>query len=318
MKRISLLTLTFIAAVFFAACGGAADNKPVAKNAPAANAYANANAAAKPVAAAPTKEALMTLEKSGWEAWKNRDAKWIEDNYWDKGFNLGGTGRADKAAMIKSYATQKCDIKSYSLSDDKLQMAGPDVAILTFKGMQDATCDGKKSPANVWSLSVYVRDGEKWKAAYYGEAPVADPKAPPAKSSAKKDESKPAAVQPDTATAALMAVETKAWESWKAKDAKALEDFAGKDMVSLSYSEGWTPRDVTLKRWADPSCEIKAVSLSDPASVAFNNDYAMLTFKSQVDGKCGGESVPTEWGGTIYGKEGSAWKALVTFSMPTS
>ncbi len=316
MKRICLLSLLMIAAALLAGCGGAADNKPVAKNVAAAN----ANAVAKPVAAAPTKETLMTLEKSGWEAWKMRDAKWTEDNYWDKGFNLGGTGRTDKAAMIKSYATQKCDIKSYALSDDKMQMAGQDVAILTYKGAQDATCDGKKSPANVWSLAVYVREGEKWKAAFYGEAPVIDPKAPAAKPSApaKKDESKAAEVKPDTATEALLAVETKAWEAWKAKDAKGLEDFAGKDMVSLSYTEGWTDRGATLKRWADPSCNIKSVSLTEPASVVFNSEYAMLTFKSKVDGKCGSESVPTEWGATVYGKEGGAWKALTTFSLPAS
>ena len=318
MKRISLITFALAGATILAGCGAPAENKPAATN---ANANA-ANTPTKPVAAAPTKDALMTLEKAGWEAWKTRDVKWTEDNYSDKGFNLGPTGRTDKATMIKMATTQKCDIKSYSLSDDKMQMAGPDVAILTFKGAQDATCDGKKSPANVWSASVYVREGDKWKAAFYAEAPVVDPKAAPAKSApaapAKKDEAKPADAKPDAATDALMAVETKAWDAWKNKDAKGLDDFAAKDMVSLSSTDGWTDRAVTLKRWSDPSCDIKSFKLTDGASVAYNNDYAMLTFKSTVDGKCGTESVPPEWGATLYAKEGGVWKALMTMGLPAS
>ena len=320
MKRITVISMTLAAAAIFAACGApAGNNSPAGNNANAGNSNANT---AKPVAAAPTKEALMTIEKAGWEAWKTRDAKWTEDNYWDKGFNLGGTGRTDKATMIKMTATQKCDIKSYTLSDDKMQMAGPDVALLTYKAAQDATCDGKKSPANVWSAAVYVREGEKWKAAFYAEAPVVDPKAAPAKPAAaapaKKDEAKPADAKSDPATDALLAVETKAWEAWKNKDAKGLDDFAGKDMVSLDASAGWTPRDVTLKRWADPTCNIKTVKLTDAASVAYNSDYAMLTLKATVDGKCGTESVTPEWDATVYGKEGGAWKALMTMGVPAS
>ena len=320
MKRNSLIILTLFTAALFAACGAPANNKPAATNANAAN-PANANAA-KPVAAAPTKEALMTLEKSGWEAWKTRDAKWAVENYSDKGFNLVGNGRTDKAAMIKSMETQKCDIKSYALSDDKMQMAGPDVAFLTFKAIQDGTCDGKKVPAAVWSASVYIREGDKWKAAFYAEAPVVDPKAAPAKPAAaapaKKDAAKPAETKPDAATEALMAVETKAWEAWKNKDAKGLDDFAAKDMVSLSSAEGWTARDVTLKRWSDPSCNVKSLSLTDPASTAWGSDYAILTFKATVDGKCGTETLTPEWNATIYAKEGGAWKALMTMGIPAS
>ena len=103
MKNILKVAAFAAAALTFAACGAPAGNAP-ANNSAAPNTNANT---AKPVAAAPTKEALMTLEKSGWEAWKTRDAKWTEDNYSDKGLNLGATGRSDKAALVKSYTTQK-------------------------------------------------------------------------------------------------------------------------------------------------------------------------------------------------------------------
>lgn len=316
MRTLKLFTLTFLLPAIFTACGAPTGNTT---SAPSNANSTNANSS-KPAAAVPTKEALMAIENAGWEAWKVRDAKWIEENYSDKGFNLGSTGRIDKATMIKMTTTQKCDIKSYSLSDDKLQMAGPDVAILTFRASQDATCDGKKSPAAVWSVSVYVRDGDKWKAAFYSESPVVDPKAPSGHATlAKKDASAPSGdAKPDAATEALMTVETKAWEAWKAKDLNALDAFAGKDLVALSATEGWTDRAASLKRWSDPSCDIKAVKLSDAAGTFWGADYAILTFRSAVEGNCGGQTLPPEWGATIYGKENGTWKAILTLGITAS
>lgn len=315
MKRIQLTVLTLVAAAFIAACGGAADNKPAA-NTNAANANA-ANTATKPVAAAPTKDALMTLEKAGWEAWKNRDAKWTEENYSDKGVNLGSTGRTDKAAMIKAFTTQKCEIKSYSLSDDQMAMVGPDVAVLTFKGAQDATCDGKKSPANVQAASIYAREGDKWKAVFYAETPVIDPKAPPAKPAApaKKTEAKKEEAKPDAATEAVLAIEKKIWEAWKAKDSKGLEDVLGKDFMFYG-GEGRRDRATILKAWAtENKCEIKSYTLTDAMSVSFAKDVTLLTYRGGADGTCEGKPVPTEWYASIYTKEGDTWKEAFGMSV---
>ncbi len=310
MKRISLITITAAAAALFAACGApAGNNAPAANNANAANA-ANANTA-KPVAAAPTKEALMTMEKAGWEAWKNRDAKWTQENYSDKGLNLGTSGRTTKAEMIKAMPTQKCDVKSYTLTDDQMQMVGPDVAVLTFKGAQDAICDGKKSPANVYSSSIYIREADKWKAMFYAETPVVDPKAPPQKAAAppKKDEAKKEDSKPDAATDAVLALEKKIWEGWKAKDGKAFEDVMGKDFNFVD-SMGRTDRATTIKHWStENKCEVKSYSLSDAASISIAKDVTLLTYKGAADGKCEGQPIPTEWYASIYTKEGESWKA---------
>lgn len=308
MKRNILITISLVAAALFAACGAPADNKPAANtNANAAN--ANANSAAKPVAAAPTKEALMTLEKAGWEAWKNRDAKWTQENMSDKGVNLGASGRSDKAAAVKSYTDQKCEIKSYTLSGEQMQMVGPDVAILTFDGAQDATCDGKKSPANVHSASIYIREGDKWKAAFYAETPAVDPKAPPKPAPAKKEEAKKEEAKPEAATDAVLAIEKKIWEAWKAKDGAALEAILAKDFAFVS-GDGRGDRATVIKNWStDNKCEIKSVSLTDAMSVSIAKDVTLLTYKGGADGKCEGQAVPTEWYAAVYSKEGEAWKA---------
>ncbi len=308
MKRFTFIVLTLAFAAFFAACGAPAGNKPAANN---ANTNGNANAnTAKPVAAAPTKDALMTMEKAGWEAWKNRDAKWTVENMSDKGVNLGTSGRMDKAAAVKSYTEQKCEIKSYTLSDDQMQMVGPDVAVLTFKGAQDAVCDGKKAPANVHSASIYIREGDKWKAAFYAETPAVDPKAPPAKpaASAKKDEAKKEEAKPDAATDAVLAIEKKIWEAWKAKDGKALEDVLGKEFFFYG-GEGRSDRATTIKNWStDNKCEVKSYTLSDAMSASIAKDVTLLTYKGGADGKCDGQPIPTEWYVSVYTKEGEAWK----------
>lgn len=304
MNRICLITITLAAAALFAACGAPAGNAPAANNATAAN------TAAKPAAAAPTKEALMTMEKAGWEAWKNRDAKWMVDNASDKYVGYSSTGRMDKAAAVKTYTDQKCEIKSYTLSDDQMQMVGPDVAVLTFKSAQDYTCDGKKGPANVNSSSIYVREGDKWKAAFYAETAVVDPKAPPKPAApAKKDEAKKEEAKTDAATDAVLAVEKKIWEAWKTKDAKTLEDVLAKDFV-FTGGTGRRDRATILKEWAtENKCEVKSYWLSDAASASLAKDVTMLTYKGGGDGSCEGQPITTEWYVSIYTKDGDAWKA---------
>lgn len=303
MKTVYLLCLIVCTVIFAASCGAPASNAPAN-----ANAGSNANAnAAKPVAAAPTKEALMTMEKAAWEAWKNRDAKWTQENASEKYVGFGSTGRMDKAASIKSYTDQKCDIKSYALTEDQMQMVGPDVAILTFRGAQDYTCDGKKGPANVHAASMYVREGDKWKAVYYGETPVIDPKAPP-KPPAKKDEAKADEAKPDAATEALLVVERKAWEAWKNKDAKGLEEVLGKDFVFLN-GYGRMDQAATIKAWAtENKCEVKTYFISDAKSVSLTPTVSLMTFKGGGDGTCEGTPIMTEWAAGVYMKDGETWR----------
>ncbi len=317
MKRIGLITFTLTAAALFAACGAPAGNAPAANN----SKTAPANAAAKPAAAAPTKEALMTLEKGGWEAWKNRDTKWSEENYSAKGVGFSSTGRQDKAAMIKAMADAKCDIKSYSLSDDNMRMIGPDVAVLTFKGTQDGTCDGKKVPAAVWASSVYIREGDKWKALIYMENPVVDPNAkpgppaPPA-TAAKKEEAKPADAKPDALTDALMAVEKAGWDAWVARDAKGIESIMGKDFMYVS-GKGPLDRAAAIKNWADPKCEGLAYTFHDPASISLSADVALVTYHAATKGKCDGVAMPAGfWVASFSQKEGGAWKNAFYTDIP--
>jgi len=315
MKRTSFILITLVAAAMLAACGAPAGNTGT-NNANAGNAgNSNANAA-KPVAAAPSKETLMTMEKAAWEAWKNRDAKWMTENASDKYVGFSAGTRVDKAASIKSYE-QKCEIKNYTLSEDHLQMVGPDVAVLTFRGAQDYTCDGKKGPAEVHASSFYVREGDKWKAAFYAETPIVDPKAPPKPPAvaAKKDAAKAEEAKPDAATDALLTQEKKIWEAWKMKDPKALEDVLGKEFTFLQGS-GLADRATIVKMWGENKCDVKSYALNDAQSVSLTPTVSLLTFKGGGEGTCEGQPIMTEWYGALYMKEGEAWKPAFAMSLP--
>lgn len=316
MKRITLFAIALVVSVLLSACQPPATNS----SANSSNAVNTANTnASNSTAAAPTRENLMTMEKAGWEAWKNRDVKWSEDNYSDKVMNISATGRVDKAAAIKAFTEQKCEIKSYSLSDDQLQMVGPDVAVLTFRAAQDYVCDGKKGPSAVQSASVYVREGEKWKAAFYGETPVVDPKAaakPPA--AMKKGAPTPNEAKPDASTEALLTVEKKTWEAWKNKDAKSLQDTLNKDFIFVS-EQGRMDLAATIKAWAtENKCDIKSYWLSDARSAALTSNVSLMTFRGGGEGTCEGQPITTDWYGALYIKQGDVWRPAFGMGVPTA
>jgi hypothetical protein len=315
MKKMILFAAPIVAAAFIVGCGGMAENKPVAANTNAAT--TNTNAAKPPTAAAPTKDALMALEKSAWEAWKTKDTKFWDGYLSDKFVGFGPNGRIDKAGSIKLNEDSKMEVKSYALSDDQMQMLGADAAMLTFKATQDYTNNGKPGPKEVWSASIYVRDGDKWKEAYYNEAPVADPKAPPAKPAKPATDTKPAAdAKPaDPGTEALLTVEKKGWDAWKARDQKAIEPLLTNDLSSLDAS-GRYDKAGTLKLWFDTKCEIKSYSLTNPWSASMTKDMSILLFDAATDGSCGGQPIGSTHATSVYVKDGDAWKLAFTLNVP--
>jgi len=187
-------------------------------------------------------------------------------------------------------------------------MVGPDLAVLTMRGTQDYTCDGKKGPTDVRATSMYVREGDKWKALFYAETPTVDPKAPPKPIPAKKEEAKKEEPKSDSATDALMAVETKTWEAWKSKDAKALEETLGKDYSFLAAS-GHMDRAGTIKAWTtENKCDVKSIWLSDGKAVSISPTVSIMTFKGGGEGTCEGTAIMTEWYVGAYEKVGETWK----------
>ncbi len=306
MKTITKFLFVALAAVILAACGGSAGNKS------AANAN---NTAAGPNDAPPTAEALMALEKSAYEACKNKDAKFWGSFLANSFVGFGTAGRLDKAAAIKEYGGTDCDVKSYSLSDEKMTQLGDNVAFVTYKTNINATCAGQKVPVNAMASGVYVRSNGQWKGAFHAETPVPDAKVSPAPAKKEQAETKPAA---DAAPVdPFITMEQKAWDAWKNKDAAALEAYAGKDLVAIAPDGKRSDRATALKSWTeDNKCEINSISLTDGARTSLGKDLLLVTYKAAVDGTCDGQPVPTVWNATIYINDAGGWKAAMLHEVP--
>lgn len=319
-RSILFILVALAAAIVFAACGNAINNK-----APNTN-TGNSNTG-KSASAAPTKEALVALENKAFEAWKNKDGKYFEgflaDNF--VGFSSKGA-RVGKADALKEIAESKCDVKSYSFADEKITPVDADTAVLTLKATSDYTCDGKKQDPDTWSATVYTRSGDTWKAVYHNEIPITDPKAAPAKPADDKTApaAKPADTKPvveekpaDPVTESLLASVKKGWEAWKGRDAAAFENIVTKDIVVIDPAGQRHDKAAAIKSWTEPKCDIKSYSLTDASGLSLSKTAGLLTVKGSADGSCEGMgTLGTIWGTYVLVKDGDNWKAAMIFETP--
>lgn len=116
---------------------------------------------------------VISAEKQLWEAWKNKDFEPFKQNLAADSVmvDMGGIvyGK-DKAVDMLSKTP--CDVKSYALSDTKVDWIDKNTALLTYKADSDATCGGQKSPPSVYASSIWVSKGGKWQAAFHQETPI--------------------------------------------------------------------------------------------------------------------------------------------------
>lgn len=310
MAKIRFFVLAASAALVFTGCAG---------NTPTKNAN-GANVAEKTAPAAPAKDALVTLEKSAYEAWKSKDAKFWDTHLWDKFVGYGSSGRLDKALATKEYTGADCEIKSYALSDEQMEPLGNDAALITYKTNVHGICGGQEIPANSWAASVYVRDGDKWKGAFHAEAPIVDPKAAQTKPVNKKEAPKKGEAKPadrDAGADAMLAVEKTVWEAWRAHDAKRLEDLTVRDISFINiFGTYFATKADALKDWAGTGCDVKSVSVTDAAGTMLSSTVGILTFKGAADGTCYGQKVGPIWGTSVYVKDGDAWKWAFGINVP--
>ena len=118
-----------------------------------------------------TEAQIIALEKAGWEAWKNKDAKWFQENMTEDLVQATSDGVFTKADVIKALPTD-CDVKSVSLADFKFVTLGKDVALLNYTAKQDGVCAGKRLAPQVRVTVNYVKRGGRWLEAMYMETPV--------------------------------------------------------------------------------------------------------------------------------------------------
>ena len=127
----------------------AADQKEDPKKDDKATANANTATAPAPakLVADPITDALMAAERSVWEAWKNKDAKEIEDLTAKEitFVNIFGTYFANKADALRDWTGATCDVTSFTLTDGVGTAVSPTVGILTLTGSVKGTAAARTS-----------------------------------------------------------------------------------------------------------------------------------------------------------------------------
>ena len=120
-----------------------------------------------------TKAQLIKMEKQAWESWKNSNGSYFQSYLADTAVGVRASGTFDKAQMVKAFSSGSCEVRSVSLDDFKLVMPQGKTAILTYKAVQDANCDGVIVPSTVWASTVLIKKNGNWLATFHQETPAA-------------------------------------------------------------------------------------------------------------------------------------------------
>ncbi len=326
MRKLSILLITLAAALFVACPAGT-------------ETVTNTNTAEPEKTLEAT---IAELDKAAGEAWAKKDGKFFETFLTDNFVGNGAAGRSDKAIVVKSISESPCEIKSAETTDGKLTEIADGVALYTGKENVDGTCDGKEVPDGYFS-TLYVKDGDTWKAAYYQsrEIPPAAAAAKPAEGAdkpedaaeeAKKDE-KPAAdtaakkeeaapmkpnIQNDEETAkALTEIEKGFWEAWAKKDTKVFEDGLAANFSEIA-DNGYMDRAAAIKIIGEHKCEVTSTGLSDAMATKVTDSIYIFTYQGKAAGTCDGKPMPDapSHTTTIYMKDGDKWKPVFHMGTP--
>ena len=126
---------------------------------------------AKPAKAdksAPSESTITDLEKSAWEAYKNKQADAFKALMSKEYYGVYAEGVKTLDTELADMA--KSDLRDYSFSDIKVVFPHPKMAVMTYKAKVQATADGKDVSGTYNSGSVWVQQGGKWVGAFHTES----------------------------------------------------------------------------------------------------------------------------------------------------
>ena len=123
---------------------------------------------AKAGRSAANESTITDLEKSAWEAYKNKQADAFKALMSKDYYGVYAEGVKNLDAEVTDMA--KSDLREYSFADVKVAFPHPKVAVLTYKATVQASADGKDISGTYNCGSVWIQHGEKWVGAFHSEA----------------------------------------------------------------------------------------------------------------------------------------------------
>jgi hypothetical protein len=120
--------------------------------------------------AAASETTISDMEKSAWEAYKNKQADAFKALFSSDYCGVYADGIKTLDAEVADMT--KTDLRDYSFADVKVMFPHPKVAVITYKATQHATSGGKDMSGTYNSGSVWVQQGGKWVGAFHTETKV--------------------------------------------------------------------------------------------------------------------------------------------------
>lgn len=112
---------------------------------------------------------IISLEKRGFEAWKNKDKKFFQDTLLEESLALYSSGVATKEQWTQVNIDANCTVKSYAMDNIKVTMVNKETALLTYRYTHDTVCKGKQEPSPVWASTLFVKRGKNWLQIFHQE-----------------------------------------------------------------------------------------------------------------------------------------------------
>ncbi|CAN7484466.1 nuclear transport factor 2 family protein [Pararhizobium sp. LjRoot255] len=121
--------------------------------------------------AMPTKDEIVALEKSYWDAMKAKDGRRTSELSGKTALVTGAQGvmRIEKQKMGKMTEDGKWTLESYDLEDVEVSTPSPDIALIAYTVRQSVTMDGKSRNLRAADSSVWIRGSKGWECHAHSE-----------------------------------------------------------------------------------------------------------------------------------------------------
>lgn len=126
--------------------------------------------------AAPSKDDIIKLERSYWDAMKRKDGAKASELSGDPAITSGANGvmRIPKTKMGQMTEEGKWTLESYAFDDIEVSTPAPGVAIIAYTVKQDVTMDGKPQSFRAADSSTWIRGPKGWECHAHSETILQD------------------------------------------------------------------------------------------------------------------------------------------------
>jgi hypothetical protein len=121
--------------------------------------------------AKPTKNEIIGLEKSFWDAMKTKDGKRSAELSGKTSLVTGAQGvmNIPKSKMGKMTEDGKWTLESYSFDNVEVSTPAPDVAIIAYTVRQQITMDGRPQEMHAADSSTWINGSNGWECHAHSE-----------------------------------------------------------------------------------------------------------------------------------------------------